>query len=233
MRRGNMHAYLDCKVIPGECAVPQHKLVVADFRFRVHFQWSKRVQAPRTKWWKLKEEVVKTFKERVLKEDPWHEGGDANSMWMEMATCFRKVASKEFRVTKGGKREAKKTWWWNEKMQNAIKKKKECFRRMHLDRSANNVERYKVAKKITKRAVSETRGRMYDGLYQRLGTKEGEKGIYRTAKSRERKTRDIIQVKCIKDEIERLLTKDEDIKSRWGSILTNSSIKTVGARPLS
>jgi hypothetical protein len=48
-----------------------------------------------------------------------------------------------------------------------------------------------------------------------LGTKEGEKDIYRMAKSRERKTRDIIQVKCIKDAIERLLTKDEDIKNRW------------------
>jgi hypothetical protein len=35
------------------------------------------------------------------------------------------------------------------------------------------------------------------------------------AKSRERKTRDIIQVKCIKDETLRLLTKDEDIKNRW------------------
>jgi hypothetical protein len=35
------------------------------------------------------------------------------------------------------------------------------------------------------------------------------------AKSRERKTRDIIQVKCIKDVIERLLAKDEDIKNRW------------------
>jgi hypothetical protein len=34
-------------------------------------------------------------------------------------------------------------------------------------------------------------------------------------KSRERKTRDIIQVKYIKDETERLLTKDEDIKNRW------------------
>jgi hypothetical protein len=56
---------------------------------------------------------------------------------------------------------------------------------------------------------------MYDGLYQQLGTKEGEKGIYRMAKSRERKARDIIQVKCIKDETERLLTKDEDIKNRW------------------
>jgi hypothetical protein len=35
------------------------------------------------------------------------------------------------------------------------------------------------------------------------------------AKSRERKMRDIIQVKCIKDETDRLLIKDEDIKNRW------------------
>jgi hypothetical protein len=93
--------------------------------------------------------------------------------------------------------------------------KKECSRCMHLDRSVDNVERYKVVKKTVKQAVSEARGQMYDGLYQRLGTKEGEKDIYRMAKSRERKTRDIIQVKCIKDATERLLTKDENIKNRW------------------
>jgi hypothetical protein len=72
-----------------------------------------------------------------------------------------------------------------------------------------------VAKKTTKRVVSEARGQIYDRLYQRLGTKEGEKDIYRMAKSRERKMRDIIQVKCIKDETEQLLTKDEDIKNMW------------------
>jgi hypothetical protein len=85
---------------------------------------------------------------------------------------------------------------------------------MHLDRSVDNVERYKVVKKIAKRTVSEARGQMYDRLYQRLGTKEWENDIYRMAKSRERKTSDIIQVKCIKDVTERLLTKDEDIKNR-------------------
>jgi hypothetical protein len=37
-RREDRRACLDCKVIPGECVVPQHKLVVADFRFRVHLQ---------------------------------------------------------------------------------------------------------------------------------------------------------------------------------------------------
>jgi hypothetical protein len=155
-------------------------------------------------------------------------------MWIKMSTCIRKVASEDFGVTKGGKRETKETWWWNEKVQNDIEEKKECFRRMHLDRSVDNVERYKVAKKTAKRAVSEGRGQMYDGLYQRLSTKEGEKDIYRMAKSRERKTRDIIQVKCIKDATERLLIKDEDIKNRRREyILTNSSMKTVGACPLS
>jgi hypothetical protein len=52
------------------------------------------------KWWKLKEEAAKIFKERVLNEGPWREGGDTNSMWMMKSTCIRKVASEESRVTK-------------------------------------------------------------------------------------------------------------------------------------
>jgi hypothetical protein len=129
------------------------------------------------------------------------------------------MTSEEFRVIKGGKRETKETWWWNEKVQKAIKKKKECFRRMHLNRSVDSVERYKVTKNTAKRAVSEARSQMYDGLYQQLGMKEEEKDIYRMAKSWERKMKDIIKVKCIKDVIERLLTKDEDIKNRWREYL--------------
>jgi hypothetical protein len=69
---------------------------------------------------------------------------------------------------------------------------KECFKHMHRDRSVDNIEQYKVAKKTSKQAVSEARSQMYDGLYLRLGTMEGEKDIYMMAKRRERKTRDII-----------------------------------------
>jgi hypothetical protein len=86
---------------------------------------------------------------------------------------------------------------------------------MHLDRSADTVERYKVTKKTAKWTVSEAMGQIYDRLYQRLGTKEGEKDIYTMAKSRERKTRGIIQLRCIKDATERLLTNDKDIKNKW------------------
>jgi hypothetical protein len=56
-----------------------------------------------------------------------------------------------------------------------------------------------MAKKATKRDVSQARGQVYEGLYQRLDTKEGERDIYKMAKIRERKTRDVDQVKCIRD----------------------------------
>jgi hypothetical protein len=32
-RKEDRHAFLDCKAIPEECVVSQHKLVVADFLF--------------------------------------------------------------------------------------------------------------------------------------------------------------------------------------------------------
>jgi len=118
-------------------------------------------------------------------------------------------------VTRGSRRDAKDTWWWNVEVQKAIKEKKDCFRRLYLDRSATNMEIYKGAKKAAKRAVSEARGRAYEDLYQRLNTKEGERDIYKMAKTRERKTRDVNQVKCIKDGADQLLVKDEDIKRRW------------------
>jgi hypothetical protein len=37
-KREDIHTCLDCKVIPGECVVPQQKLVVTDFRFRVRLK---------------------------------------------------------------------------------------------------------------------------------------------------------------------------------------------------
>ena len=115
-------------------------------------------------------------------------------MWEKMATCVRKVASEVLGVTKGSGCDSKDTWWWNEDVQNAIKEKKECYKRLYHDRCANNIEKYKVAKKTAKRAMSEAKGRAYKDLYQRLSTKEEEKDIYRMVRARDRKIRDFNQV---------------------------------------
>ena len=86
---------------------------------------------------------------------------------------------------------------------------------MYHDRSVDDIEKYKVAKKTAKRAISVAKGRAYEDLYQRLSMKEGEKDIYRMARVCERKTRDFNQVMCIKDEREHLLVKEDEIRHRW------------------
>jgi Reverse transcriptase (RNA-dependent DNA polymerase) len=62
--------------------------------------------------------------------------------------------------------------------------------------------------------VSEVRGQAYTELYRKLDTKDGENDVYKMAKLRERKIKNFNQVKCIKDEADGLLVKDEEIKNR-------------------
>ena len=63
--------------------------------------------------------------------------------------------------------------------------------------------------------VNETKGRAYEDLYQCLIIKKGEKDIYKMARARDRKTGDFNQVKCINDEMEQLLVKEDGIRHRW------------------
>ena len=49
--------------------------------------------------------------------------------------------------------------------------------------------------------------------YEKLDTKEVEKDIYKIARIRERKTRDLCSVRCVKDEDQKVLV-DEEIKKR-------------------
>ena len=62
-------------------------------------------------------------------------------------------------------------------MQKAIKEK-ECYKRLYHDKCANNIEKYKVAKKTAKQAVGEAKGRAYEDLYRRWSTKEGRREGY-------------------------------------------------------
>jgi len=112
----------------------------------------------------------------------------------------------------------KGAWWWNKEVKEKVKEKKEAyayFMNIGADEERENRRvRYKAAKKVDKKAVAVGKSLTFDRLYHRLETKEGEKEVFKLARNMERKTRDLGVVRCIKDEYDKVLSKDVEIKER-------------------
>jgi len=76
---------------------------------------------------------------------------------------------------------------------------------------------YKVAKKLAKKAVAIAKNIAYERSYQKLETKEGEKDAFKLARAREKRTRDLGCVRCIKGEDGKVLVEEVEIRDRWRS----------------
>ncbi|KAH1202758.1 Craniofacial development protein 2 [Glycine max] len=221
IRKSDRKYCLNCKVIPGESLTTQHRVLVMDVRIRDRAKRRSPLVAPRIKWWHLKGEKQGIFQQKIWEGWCGQSQGSANDMWNKMSQEIIKVAKETLGESRGFGPRGKESWWWNENVQSKVRVKKECFKEWSRCRNSETWDKYKIARNETKKAVSEARAQAFDGLYQALGTRDGERSIYRLAKGRERKTRDLDQVKCVKDEEGKVLVHEKDIKERWKAYFHN------------
>ncbi|KAL5153310.1 Craniofacial development protein 2 [Glycine soja] len=214
IRKSDRKYCLNCKVIPGESLTTQHRVLVMNVRIRDRAKRRSPMVAPRIKWWHLKGEKQGIFQQKIWEGWCGQSQGSANDMWNKMSQEIIKVAKETLGESRGFGPRGKESWWWNENVQSKVRVKKECFKEWSRCRNSETWDKYKIARNETKKAVSEARAQAFDGLYQALGTRDGERSIYRLAKGRERKTRDLDQVKCVKDEEGKVLVHEKDIKER-------------------
>jgi len=80
---------------------------------------------------------------------------------------------------------------------------------------ASHKVQYNIAKREAKKAVAIAKNNACERLYQKLNIKGGENEVFKLVRARERRTRDLGSVRCIKDEEGRVLREDAKIQETW------------------
>ena len=109
----------------------------------------------------------------------------------------------------------------NEEVQESLKRKKDAFKKWQMQGGNDLKEAYKNTKREAKAAVARAKNKAYNEWYDKMGTEEGERMIYKVAKQRARSRRDTGEVNVIKDQIGEMPTDEVKIKERWREYFSN------------
>ena len=97
-------------------------------------------------------------------------------------------------TTKGGKHLERETLWWNEEVQESMRREKDAFKKWQMHGGHELKEAYKNMKRKTRAAVAKAKNEVYKEWYDKMGTEEGERMIYKVAKQRAMSRKDTGEV---------------------------------------
>ncbi|XP_071729194.1 uncharacterized protein [Rutidosis leptorrhynchoides] len=228
LRKGELRTCRDCKVLPAYTCSSQHRLLIMDLVTRGRVRRRAKVVQHRIIWKNLHGAKAETFRmtvaDRLSVEGDNVAPANVDQLWNRMASTIREVAKEALGMALGTSRahkSSRESWWLSDDVQTKVALKQMRFRELITFGEGTTAERtrveerYKEAKREAKKAVAIAKDKAYEDLYRKLDSKEGANDIYRIAKARERRGRDLVNVKYIKDEAGQSIVREDLIKKRW------------------
>ena len=93
--------------------------------------------------------------------------------------------------------------------------KRATFKEFQMNKSDENKEKFREANRASRKAVRIAKDAAYEDLYTKLDSREGIKMVYKLAKTRNRRTKDISDMPFINSLEGQILTVGSDIMLRW------------------
>ncbi len=154
LRRSEVVNVKNCKVIPGKACLTQHRLLCCDFIIRNMKMPKTRRGEKRIKLCKLKtEQNRKQFEERLQERTAGTTVG-----WTGLSNVVMETAKEVCGESRGQRHRERLTWRWCEEVQQAIKGKRDAYKRWQRERTEGNKERYKEKSRIAKREREREKG---------------------------------------------------------------------------
>ncbi|XP_037876944.1 uncharacterized protein LOC101746905 [Bombyx mori] len=163
IKRSKLVCVKNCKVLPGEALVTQHRLLLMDITISYKYLRRRNRLSPKIRWRMLEsDEYAGRFREIMIEnifEMKDMKEKSANDCWDEMANSLRKTAKAVLGESKGKGIIDKDTWWWNENVQRELKEKKNTFKKWQLERGNESEKQarkneYRECKKKATKAVA-------------------------------------------------------------------------------
>ena len=143
--RKHLKYIINCKTIPGEAVISQHRLVVMDLRTRTKKKRQyRRENGLKIKWWRLKDQAVAgDYTKDVINNMEDCEEPE----WTIFSETVKEKGSEHCGVTSGGtSMQKQETWWWNTTVQEATARKKGMFKKWEQSKTQGDHTAYKEAK---------------------------------------------------------------------------------------
>uniref|UniRef100_A0A7I4Y4S3 Reverse transcriptase domain-containing protein n=1 Tax=Haemonchus contortus TaxID=6289 RepID=A0A7I4Y4S3_HAECO len=210
------------KTVPYETVATQHRSLICTLKIAPPKpKVAERCGPARIKWWRPKEkEKESAVVSRILLPAVT----TVDETWKSAVEAITRVARSELGMTKPGRRKIdKQTWLWTDHVRDKVREKKKQYHAFFSEKTADNWQRYQIAKKEAKKVVASVKAAHFAELNEKLESRDGERYVYRLAKTRHRQTEDIERFFGINDENGYLLTDRKQALKRWREYFENIS----------